>query len=96
MRGSGRRQTTDGDGDNDDEERTRIGAGEASKDIPFELVGKVAGAGAVAEASDVKGGAAARHGGGAVCATGSDAEAGVEKESGNTSCGCSSDGRVEV
>lgn len=36
-----------------------VGVGEV--DIPFELVGEVASAGAVAEAGHVKGGAAARH-----------------------------------
>ena len=38
------------------------GEGEAlSEDIPFELVGQVAGAGAVAEAGNVERGSAARH-----------------------------------
>ena len=43
-------------------ETTTIGQGEALGDIPFELVGKVASAGAVAKAGDVERGAAARHG----------------------------------
>jgi hypothetical protein len=34
---------------------------EASEDIPFELVGQVAGAGAVAEAGDIESSATARH-----------------------------------
>ena len=41
-----------------------IGEGGALSNIPFELVGEVASAGAVAEASDVERGAAARHVGG--------------------------------
>jgi hypothetical protein len=42
--------------------RVRSGWGEALEDIPFELVGKVASACAVAEAGDVeRGAAAARH-----------------------------------
>jgi hypothetical protein len=42
-----------------------IGEGGALSNIPFELVGEVAGAGAVAEASDIeRGAAAARHVGG--------------------------------
>ena len=52
--GGGRRREDDG----------RAG-GEALGDIPFELVGKVASAGAVAEAGDVeRGSSAARHGAG--------------------------------
>ena len=48
--------------------RVRSGWGEALEDIPFELVGKVASACAVAEAGDVeRGAAAARHDG--VCET---------------------------
>jgi hypothetical protein len=39
--------------------RVRSGWGEALEDIPFELVGKVASACAVAEAGDVERGAAA-------------------------------------
>lgn len=55
--------------------RVRSGWGEALEDIPFELVGKVASACAVAEAGDVERGAAsARHDGGA----------GIKAE-----CGCS-------
>ena len=42
---------------------TMSNEGEASRDIPFELVGKIARAGAVAEAGDVEGGSTARHGG---------------------------------
>lgn len=38
------------------------GKGESLRDVPFEFVGKVAGAGTVTEAGDVEGGAAAtRH-----------------------------------
>lgn len=43
--------------------RTTTIGGDAVGDIPFELVGKVAGAGAVAEAGDVERGSAARHSG---------------------------------
>lgn len=39
---------------NDDEDDDDRGQGEALRDIPFELEGKVAGARAVAEASDIK------------------------------------------
>jgi hypothetical protein len=38
-----------------------VGVSVGEVDIPFELVGEVASAGAVAEAGHVKGGAAARH-----------------------------------
>jgi hypothetical protein len=47
--------------------RRRWSRGEASQDVPFELVGKVARAGAVAKAGDVeRGSASARHGVGKV------------------------------
>mgnify|MGYP004720992811 CR=1 FL=1 len=39
-----------------------VGVSVSEVDIPFELVGEVASAGAVAKAGHVKGGAAARHG----------------------------------
>ena len=38
-----------------------VGAGEDAVDIPFELVGEVASAGAVAETAHVQGVAASRH-----------------------------------
>lgn len=51
-----------------DEEDERVddgrGCSDALRDIPFELVSQVAGAGAVAEAGDVERSATARHGDG--------------------------------
>jgi hypothetical protein len=56
-----RQREMDGKGDGDDDDDR--GGREALGNVPFEFVGEVASAGAVAEARDVEGGtAAARHG----------------------------------
>lgn len=44
-------------------ENRRFSNAEVGRHVPFELVGKVASAGAMAEASDVEGGSGSRHDG---------------------------------